>query len=86
MEEKAKSYLSVKDIARIKSRHEETIRRWINTNKIEVPKFNSKKEGYSIPIESLIQRGGGSVSSSECFGSQNIRERARFFIRLAQLN
>ncbi len=57
MEEKAKSYLSVKDIARIKSRHEETIRRWINTNKIEVPKFNSKKEGYSIPIESLIQSG-----------------------------
>ncbi|HIU65990.1 MAG TPA: hypothetical protein IAC64_00640 [Candidatus Caccomorpha excrementavium] len=57
MDEKASGYLSVKDIARIKSKHEETIRRWINTSKIEVPKFNSKKEGYSIPVESLIQSG-----------------------------
>ncbi|MBO5197818.1 MAG: hypothetical protein J6B85_04770 [Lachnospiraceae bacterium] len=57
MDEKKGGYLSVKDIARIKSKHEETIRRWINANKIEVPKFASKKEGYSIPVESLIQSG-----------------------------
>lgn len=57
MEDKGNAYLSVKDIARIKSKHEETIRRWINANKIEVPKFSSKKEGYSIPVDSLIQSG-----------------------------